>query len=466
MALLFALRGDSLTPRYAKGGKEYSTFLGGSTLAVPPVPVALADPSCFGGYAIQSNTAAGDYREWYYSAKGNWVRGTRTFSMLVRAATTYSGTPPNDINLMRVGEPRSNTVYGGARIWLQDNNTALFMAQPKNGLSNHLLTAPSLAGNPLVAGVFKDYMLTANDATGKWYASIDGVQVGTGDLAGDGNGAWDFDSLVAPSIVFGTWPFQGWINEALIWDTCEPHVYSPRTGWLACADFDGTTYSDPGVSNVKNGTSYTHAGVAKVGTANIPQVGDVRLGVATGSGTGTLRVPTQSQVKTGILFDEDDSMVGLYNGNDRWSDPGQANVREGVGYLANNVNKTGTCAVPDPSDVRYQTPVDDTEGELTLPVAADVRLGTSFAGTVGELIVPPANETKLGTPVGNNGVGSYTATERYTDFGNANIRAGTAGKYNSTVNNRLGTMQVVTNTFQELVLDGQGVEELILEVSE
>lgn len=396
MALLFALRGDSLTPRYAKGGKEYSTFLGGSTLAVPPVPVALSDPSCFGGYAIQSNTAAGDYREWYYSARGNWVRGTRTFSMLVRAATNYSGTPPNDINLMRVGEPRSNTVYGGARIWLQDNNTCLFMAQPKNGLSNHFLTAPSLSGNPLVAGVFKDYMLTANDATGKWYASIDGVQVATGDLAGDGNGAWDFDWITAPNIVFGTWPFNGWINEALIWDTCEPHVYSPRTAWLDCADFDGTAYDNVAANELKSGLTKRQAGVSVVGSVIAAEKATTKHGVAANDGTGE------------------------YRGADLNSALAADKILAGNSQLQDGVTVNGTA----------------------------VR---ALAAT-----------TKIGVTA-DDGVGTYAATERYTDFGNANIRAGTAGKYNSTTNNRLGTMQTVTNVLDEAILEGQDVVEETLE---
>ena len=319
MALLFALRGNSLTPRYAKGGKEYSLFLGPSTVAVPPVPVSLAHASCFGGWAIESNTAAGDYREWYYSAKNNWVRGTRTFSMLVRAATNYSGTPPNDINLMRIGEPRAITVYGGARIWLQDNNTALFHAAPKNGFANHFYSALSLSGNPLVSGVFKDYMLTADDATGLWYASIDGVEVATGSLNGDGAGTWDFDWVTCPSIVFGAWPFNGWINEALIWDTCEPHVYSPRTAWLDCEDFDGSTYTDPGEANVRNSTGYSHAGVSKTGTLVVPSLANTKTGVAGDGGTGT------------------------YDGSDRWTALDESVVARGQAYKSNSTtnNRTG-----------------------------------------------------------------------------------------------------------------------------
>lgn len=339
MSLLFALRGDSLTPRFAKGSKEYSFFLGGPTLNVPPLPVTLSDPSCFGGWAIESNTTAGDYREWFYLSRKNWVRNTRTFSMLVRAATNYSGTPPNDINLMRVGEPRSNTVYGGARIWLQDNNTCLFMAQPKNGLSNHFLTAPSLSSIPLVSGVFKDYMVTANDATGKWYASIDGVQVATGDLNGDGAGFWDFDWINAPNIIFGTWPFRGWINEALIWDSCEPHVYSPRTAWLDCPDFEGESYSDPGEAHVEKDVSYIFAGASKTGTYE-PAVPET-------------------------------------------VDPGEANVRDGQAYKISGVDKEGTAIIPDPSDVREGVAVDAAVGTCAVPSPSDVTRDVPVDNTVG-----------------------------------------------------------------------------------
>lgn len=268
------------------GGKEYSTFLGGPTLAVPPVPVPLAHASCLGGWAIESNTTAGDYREWYYRAYGNAPRGTRNLSMRVRFAPNYSGTPPNDIHIMNIGQPRSSNNYGGARITLQDNNTCLFFSQPKNGFGNLILSAPSMAAIPLASGVFRDYMLVMNDAAGTWAASIEGVEVASGSLAGDGAGTWDLDSLVSPSIIFGTWPFRGWINEATIWDSVEPHVYSPRSAWLDCADFDGTRYDNVAANELKSGISRYQAGVQISGSVVAAAKATTKLGVQANDGVG------------------------------------------------------------------------------------------------------------------------------------------------------------------------------------
>lgn len=350
-AVLFSLRGDSLTPRYAAGGKAYSTFLGGSTLSNPPAPVTCSDPSCFGGWAIASSTAGGDYREWYYLSRGNFPTNTRTMSIRVRFAPNYSGTPPNDINLIRIGEPRSNTVYGGVRIWVQDNNTALFQAQPKNGLSNLFLSAPSMSAIPLANGVFRDYMLVMNGATGMWYASIEGVEIASGSMGGDNSGPWNLDTIVAPNIVFGTWPFNGWINEATIWDTAEPHVYTARTAWLDVPDFDGTTYSDPGEANVLSSASYTYAGVAKTGTYNIADrftdisEDDVLEGTSwaynslTNNRSGNYVAPDSTEVKDGISFGVADT------GELYCEDPGVSFVAAGRTYYIYSDEFVGTREV-------------------------------------------------------------------------------------------------------------------------
>lgn len=56
---------------------------------------------------------------------------------------------------------------------------------------------------------------------------------------------------------------------------------------------------------------------------------------------------------------------------------------------------------------------------------------------------PATSDIHVGVAGINAGVavvGTYDGSDRYTDFGNSNIADGVAGKYNSTVNNRLGTI--------------------------
>lgn len=261
MGLLFSLRGDSLTPRYAMGGKEYTLFLEGGSLSNPPAPVISADPSCFGGLALSVGDPV-NYRQILYPAKNNWVRGTKIFSLRVRAAPAVSGVPANDISPIRIGQLNQDTSYGGARLVWQDNNTLRIQAQPGKSLPDLFLNAsPTLS---LSAGVFKDYMLVSDGTN--WFMSIEGVQVATGSVNEPTDPNYDLDWNTAGMIILGQYPFRGQINELTLWNTAEAHVYAPRTAWLACADFDGSTYTDPLEANVIAGTNYTFAGAAKAGT--------------------------------------------------------------------------------------------------------------------------------------------------------------------------------------------------------
>jgi hypothetical protein len=78
--------------------------------------------------------------------------------------------------------------------------------------------------------------------------------------------------------------------------------------------------SSPGAANVRLETTWVYEGDTLTGTAAIPVAGDVKTGVATDATTGT------------------------YTGSDRWTDPGESNVRSGTAYKANSTtnNKTGT----------------------------------------------------------------------------------------------------------------------------
>lgn len=317
-AVIFSLRGDSLTPRYAAGGKSYTLFLEGGSLASPPLPVTCTDPTCFGGWAIEVGSAS-NYRQILYPAKGNWVRNTKVFSLRVRAAPFATGTPASDVSPVRIGQLNQATTYGGARLVWQDNNLLRIQAQPKQSVTDLFLdTSVSLS---LTSGVFKDYMLVSNGTN--WYMSIDGVQVATGTVGNSADANYDLDWNTAGHIILGQYPFRGWINELTIWDTAESHVYTPRTEWLSVADFDGTSYSDPGVANVRSGTSYTQAGVSLTGTASIPAASDVKTGVAVGSTTGS------------------------YTGADRWTCPLAGQLALGVTLQCNSTttNLTGTREV-------------------------------------------------------------------------------------------------------------------------
>ena len=343
MALLWSLRGTSLTPRYAKGGKLYSNYLAPSAFGSPPVIANLGHASVFGGQAIDLRLV-GDTRSLIYPALGNWVNNTRIFSVRVRIVPDWAdGNPPSDYRVLRIGNLGSIQVNGGILIMVQDNGTIRVQgcAGYDTGANIFLQASPAQA---FLKDQAFDIMITSDGA--RLYASFEGVEIL--DVALDSVIATSiFNSIVANSIVLAPYPFDGYINEVNIWDTCEPHEYAPRTDFLTCDDFDGTLSTDPGEPNVLDGQAYVINGVPKLGTheeappATQPDEEDVREGVVynDAANTGTLKVPSADDVRLGVDVD----------------------------------NTEGTCAVPDPADVREGVAVDDTEGTAWFSPAPTIR---------------------------------------------------------------------------------------------
>jgi hypothetical protein len=193
--------------------------------------------------------------------------------------------------------------------------------------------------------------------------------------------------------------------------------------------YDGSDLnSDPGVANVRSGTTY-------------------KIASATNNRTGTLDLPATSNVKTGVTFDGA-GQTGTYTGSDRWTNPGESNVRQGTAYKADSTtnNKTGTAYIPAAADVRSGTNVDATTGTLDLPAEADVRDGTDFDGgsQTGTLDLPSTGDVKVGVIYDNaTKVGAYDPTSRFTDPGEPNVRFGVQYKYDSTTNNKTGSYDEV-----------------------
>lgn len=163
--------------------------------------------------------------------------------------------------------------------------------------------------------------------------------------------------------------------------------------------------------------------------------GDVRSGVDRGDGTtGTLVVPSLANTKIGVAGD---GGTGTYDGSDRWSDPGVANVLAATAYKANSAtnNRTGTATVPAASLVlsgtSYGVGGNGSTGTRTDAPAGKVRSGTSYGagGTAlsGTLTLPTAGQVLAGVQYGEGG-NQYTGT----------LDAGAGGVYPDPGDVRLG----------------------------
>jgi hypothetical protein len=105
---------------------------------------------------------------------------------------------------------------------------------------------------------------------------------------------------------------------------------------------------------------------------------------------------------------------------------------------------TGTLVVPPASAVLSGTTYDNgTAGNVVLPGAGNVRSGTTYGpsgGTTGSLAVPSLADTRVGV-AGDGGTGTYDGSDRWSDPGVENVRAGETYRANSTTDNRTGTLE-------------------------
>ena len=122
----------------------------------------------------------------------------------------------------------------------------------------------------------------------------------------------------------------------------------------AAQRIQGAGYTDPGIASVKTGVGYSFAGSA---------------------------------------------LTGTYDGSDRWTDPGEANVRLSTAYKANSTsnNKTGT---------------------LDLPVEADVKLGVVYDNT-----------TKTGTYAASSPTAAEIADAVWDEATAGHVSAGSFGAF-------------------------------------
>lgn len=196
------------------------------------------------------------------------------------------------------------------------------------------------------------------------------------------------------------------------------------------------TYADTNLTdaNVRDNVSF---GVSGNGNLVVPAADDVREGTAVDNTVGTLAVPNPSDVRAGVNTDD----------------------------------TIGTCEVPSPDDVRFGVDVDNTTGLVVVPLEADVKHGVDVdiagAGEYrGEDLYDPvaANELKIGVTKNQDGesiLGTYAATERYTDVPEAKVDNLFEYRYNSLTNNRTGESTgatVVLDVLTEAILesDDQG----------
>lgn len=260
MALLFALRGNSLTPRYAVGGKAYANYLAAANVNNPAAVANLAHASVFGGQAINL-IGLNDTRVLLYPSLGNWPSGSDVFSLLLRVVPDWTGNPAGVRRIIAIGTVNTPAFAGGILLEVQTDGTLYAVARGESDSGALIFNVVTTETFDFTSGVATDIMIVCDGSRVK--ISQEGVEKYNGALSNTG---LKLNPLVAGAIRLGPYPWAGYYNEVVIWNSAEPHEYAPRTEFIACDEFDGTESTDPGEANVADGTEYVIDGVAKEGS--------------------------------------------------------------------------------------------------------------------------------------------------------------------------------------------------------
>ncbi len=440
MALLFSLRGNSLDARYATRDATHGS------IATPPSLETTGWSGEIGASSIKMRSGSSSLQS-SLSFAGRENTPACGFSILARvafAANTglyglycIAGGPHNGWNSIYLyynagtliarwhdstGTARINVNY----VWTPTLNTFYDIFYKFDGTT---------AAN--AAKLYVDNVLGGQGTSAVIRPADDRKQTAFIDV---GMAAFDVTASAMNVNEFSIWNTQENPSSILLTSGLAALNGVSRTAFVDAAAFDGATNVGAGAANIRSGSTETIAGVLVTGTAAIPTAANVRSGTATDATTGSLAVPSAANVRSGTAVDATtgtlvapslantktgvagDGGTGTYDGSDRWTDPGDTNVRLATAYKANSTsnNKTGSAAIP---------------------AAANVRSGTAVDATTGTLVAPSLANTKTGV-AGDGGTGTYDGSDRWTDPGDTNVRLATAYKANSTSNNKTGSLVV------------------------
>lgn len=389
-ALKFQVRGTQLDAYVTQAKKDwYRASANGQV----PALVSDAGASIFGGSKIDVRDLIGP-NAICYPFIGN-IGNTGPMTLLVRVVPTFTGNPSR-VNTYVYASGSDGQSQG---FYIRHNTNGTLNLSIRDRNQSDRINVDSSAYSSAVAGTAMDIWITwdgtANANGVKFYAAQHGntaslVSQHTASVAFGARDTYAINFICFGLGVFGTGDF--YLNEAAIWDeVVDPTSFGARSTFITASAFEGLSYSDPGASSVKTGTSYTYAGVSNTGT---------------------------------------------YTGSDRWTDPGVANVRSGTAYKADSTsnNRTGTASIP---------------------AASNVLVGVAVDATTGTYVGVTAGEVKTGTSFGVGLTGTYDGSDRWTCPIAGQLTTGVQLKCNSTSLNLTGTRDTVTNTMSNATMSGQ-----------
>ena len=303
--LLYSLRGNSLTPRYSSSTWNASL----SPINTAAVQVNSAAPGIISGGYIDLDQGSYAVNGLLFPASGNVSTGNK-ISVLWRGSLSTT----SNQSLIFVGGPN---LLGTIRVHYISGNLGVNVV---NYVGSTILNSTT-SWTPTLGTVY-DVCLVADlsvTTTNSVKVYVDNSIVVQGTLSSTFPSPRNINALqvgLGIQSTSGLNSCQQKIDEFVIWDDVinpgsvalnsgnGPLNGTSRTSLVSASAFNASTYTDPGIANVRSTTSYVVAGVTETGTAIIPSAADVRFGTSVDHTTGLVHVPAANQVLTGIPVDQ------------------------------------------------------------------------------------------------------------------------------------------------------------------
>jgi len=345
----FHYRSDSLIPRRVSVPTESKPF--SLPAETPPALVTkTTEVGVIGSTYLNTLAVSGNYRTIRFVGYGNVDSMASGLSILVRLIPRFTGFAPSS----KGGIFAFTGAFGQPYMVARALNTGTIQFLGTSASFATMVNLVSVSTYSFTSGTAVDLFFSWTGTTAangaKMYVNGTLLAEGTSGMATDYTDAKGqlYESILACN----AWP-QGEtsnfdLNEMAVWNSViDPTASglnfsgSSRTSFLTSTAYDPM----PTAGNVKGGLVYgsnelltgTRVDASPANVLSTHSYADPAAQT-----TGTYVATTTATTKVGTSFGV--SQTGTFDGSDRWTDPGIANVLSGVAYKANSVanNRTGT----------------------------------------------------------------------------------------------------------------------------
>lgn len=254
------------------------------------VPVSSSDVGALSGNSI-TWPANANAKGVSFPGRSNTPNG-RAISILFRYKPSYTGAPANATSLISL-ETGAGRLCGLEFQHLAASGNLICLA--RNEVGTTVMNSASFGAWSPTAGTWYDIVFTWDGTASASSASIyiDAVLLGAVTPTGAYTASWT--NQYFSEINLGAGQLAGSMNassvdEVVVWgNVIDPTAVildagsgslngALRVSLVTAAAFNGSTYTDPGIANVKSGTAYTYAGSSLTGTLATTGGGGIQFG--------------------------------------------------------------------------------------------------------------------------------------------------------------------------------------------